>query len=146
MRSKITTRFVMAIATAAVAPLVVYGLISIYSLRAGNRQSVTDGNLNVARRVAEQIDQYVQSNVKILQAVAAELRNTELRAWQQDRILKDYVIDFAEFRELTLFAADGYVIATSRIGSPRLTVPASTVIGAIWGSVPSYAISYRPRR
>ena len=125
MRSKITTRFVMAIATAAVAPLVVYGLISIYSLRAGNRQSVTDGNLNVARRVAEQIDQYVQSNVKILQAVAAELRNTELRAWQQDRILKDYVIDFAEFRELTLFAADGYVIATSRIGSPRLTVPAA---------------------
>ena len=115
----------MAIATAAVAPLVVYGLTSIYSLRAGNRQSVTDGNLNVARRVAEQIDQYVQSNVKILQAVAAELRNTELRAWQQDRILKDYVIDFAEFRELTLFAADGYVIATSRIGKPRLTVPAA---------------------
>ena len=113
----------MAIATAAVAPLLVYGLVSIYSLRTGNRQSVTAGNLNVAGRAAQQIEQYVQSNVKVLQAVSAELRNTDLRAWQQDRILKDYVLDFPEFRELTLFSPEGRVVATSRIGSPRLSIP-----------------------
>ena len=123
MHLKITARFVVAVVTAAVAPLLVYGLVSIYSLRTGNETSVTEGNLNVARRVAQQIEQYMDSNVKVLQAVASELRNTELQQWQQDRIVKNYVLDFREFRELTLFAPDGTVVASSRIAPTRLRVP-----------------------
>ena len=49
---KITARFVAAVVTAAVAPLLLYGLVSIYSLRTGNETSVAEGNLNVARRAA----------------------------------------------------------------------------------------------
>ena len=123
MRSKITTRFVMLVATAAVAPLVVYGLISITSLRTGNQQSVREGNLNVARRAAEQIEFYIQSNLKVIVSLSADLRQTELHAWQQDRILKNHVLDFPEFRELTLFDANGTVAATSAIGTPRAAVP-----------------------
>ena len=123
MHLKITARFVVAVVTAAVAPLLVYGLVSIYSLRTGNETSVTEGNLNVARRVAQQIEQYVDGNVKVLRAVAAELRNTELQRWQQDRIVKNYVLDFREFRELTLFAPDGTVVASSRIAPTSLRVP-----------------------
>ena len=124
MHLKITARFVTAVVTAAVAPLVIYGIISISSLRAGNRQSVTEGNLNVAERAAQQITSYMDGNVKVLRAVAADLRNTDLRTWQQDRILKNYVLDFPEFRELTLFAPDGAVVVTSRAGTARLSVPA----------------------
>ena len=120
---KITGRFVSAVATAAVAPLLVFGFVSIYSLRTANETSVTDGNLNVARHVAQQIGQYMSANVKVLRAVAAELRSTDLKQWQQDRILKDYVLDFPEYRELTLFAVDGTTIATSRIGEATLGVP-----------------------
>ena len=43
----ITTRFVMLVATAAVAPLLLYGAVSVYSLRTGSRQSVIAGNRNV---------------------------------------------------------------------------------------------------
>ena len=135
MQLKITGRFVLAIATAAVAPLLIFGVVSIYSLRTANETSVTDGNLNVAKQVAQRIEQYMNTNVKVLRAVAAELRGTELRAWQQDRILKDYVLDFPEYRELTLFALDGAAIATSRIGAPTLSVP-STDDG---GSTPTIA-------
>ena len=81
MLLNITARFVVAVVTAAVAPLLVYGLVSMYSLRTGNETSVAEGNLNVARRVAQQIEQYMESNVKVLQAVAAELRHTQLRTW-----------------------------------------------------------------
>ena len=123
MRLTITARFVAAVVTAAVAPLLVYGLVSIYSLRTGNETSVAEGNLNVARRAAEQIEQYMDSNVKVLQAVAAELRHTELQPWQQDRIVKNYVLDFREFRELTLFAPDGTTVASSRIGPTSLRAP-----------------------
>ena len=123
MRLGITARFVAAVVTAAVAPLLVYGLVSIYSLRTGNETSVAEGNLNVARRVAQQIEQYMDSNVKVLRAVAAELRHTELRTWQQDRIVKNYVLDLREFRELTLFAADRTVVASSRLSATSLRVP-----------------------
>lgn len=123
MHLKITARFVAAVVTAAVAPLLVYGLVSIYSLRTGNETSVAEGNLNVARRAAQQIEQYMDSNVKVLQAVAADLRHTELQRWQQDRIVKNYVLDFREFRELTLFAPDGTTVASSRIGTTSLRVP-----------------------
>ena len=123
MRLNITARFVVAVVTAAVAPLLIYGLVSIYSLRTGNETSVTEGNLNVARRAAQQIEQYMDSNVKVLQAVAAELRHTDLRTWQQDRIVKNYVLDFREFRELTLFGPDRTVVASSRLAPTSLRVP-----------------------
>ena len=41
----ITSRFVMLIATAAVAPLVIYGVVSMRQLRSGTEESVTKGNL-----------------------------------------------------------------------------------------------------
>ena len=124
MTSKITTRFVLLVATAAVAPLVIYGIVSIYSLWTGIRQSMIAGNLNVAVRAAEQIDLYIDNNVKVLQALGANLRNTQLEPWQQDRIVKDYVLEFPEFREITLFDSTGDPIVSSRFGEPRLTVPA----------------------
>ena len=126
MHLGITSRFIAAVVTAAVAPLLVYGLASIYSLRTGNQRSVTEGNLYVAEGAAERIDQYVTRSVKALETVAAQLRDTDLRVWQQDRILKNYVLDFPEFREITLFSPQDDVVATSRVAPTRLTVPAAS--------------------
>jgi signal transduction histidine kinase len=111
------------LATAAVVPLLTYGVVSVYSLREGTRRTVTDGNLEVARQVGEQIRRYVSTNLQILHALAADLDNTGLDAEQQDRILKNYVLRFPEFRELTAFDAEGRPIATSRIGVPTVKVP-----------------------
>lgn len=130
MRTRtITARFVMLVATAAVAPLLLYGLVSISTLQRGTRTSVIAGNLNVATRAAEQIQVYLATNVKILQTVAADLQNTYLEAWQQDRILKNYVLQFPEFREVTLFDAAGRPLATSRIDAPTLRVPDAKAVG-----------------
>jgi len=127
MRSPLTRRFVLFVATAAVAPLLIYGLLSIGSLWRGTRESVRAGNLNVATRAASQIDQYLANAFKVLRSLGADLRQTRLAAWQQDRILKNYVLDFPEFRELTLFGADGSVV-TSRLGSPAVRPPAASAV------------------
>jgi signal transduction histidine kinase len=112
-------------AAAAVVPLLAYGAISILSLRNGAEQAVIQGNLNVARRVAEQIDLYVTGSVKILKAVAADLQQTGLEPWQQDRILKNFILQFPEFRELTLLDDDGRVLVSSSLGTPTAIVPGS---------------------
>lgn len=119
----ISTRFAVLLAAAAVLPLIVYGVVSIATLQRGTRETVISGNLNVATRAADEIRRYVRTNAELLKALAADLQNTGLERWQQDRILKNYVLQFREFREITLFAADGSVVATSRIGKPRIGVP-----------------------
>ena len=113
------------LAAAGVLPLLVYGAVSIYSLRDATRRSVITGNENVARRVAEQIALYVQSNVDILQSVAGNLTNTNLARWQQDRILKTAVLDFPEFRKITLYDAAGSQLASSQVGQSRVQFPQS---------------------
>ncbi len=122
---KITTRFALLMAAAAVMPLLAYGAVSMYSLRTGAQETVVQGNLNVARQVAEQIDLYVTGSVKILKAVAADLQQTGLAPWQQDRILKNYVLEFPEFQELTLIDESGKATISSRLGRPTVAVPGS---------------------
>jgi signal transduction histidine kinase len=120
---RITSRFILLIATAAVLPLLVYGFWSINSLRTGTDISVRKGNENVAKQVAEQVTMYMKHNQRVLQAVGSELGSTALTNWQQERTLKDYVLEFPEFGEITVFDSALKPVATSAVGANRLTVP-----------------------
>ncbi|HWT45334.1 MAG TPA: cache domain-containing protein, partial [Vicinamibacterales bacterium] len=127
----ITSRFVLLIGSAAVAPLILYGVVSVTSLRNGTRESVTDGNLKVAGQVAAEIDLYMRDNVRVLRSLGTELTATSLYTWQQNRILKDYVLAFPEFRELTLFDGSGHALATSALGQSRLAPPSAKSSDAV---------------
>jgi signal transduction histidine kinase len=119
----IATRFALLLGVAAVVPLLAYGAVSIVSLQRGTRESVVNGNQNVAVRAAEEIRRYVVTNAELLKALAADLQDTGLTTRQQDQILKNYVLRFREFRELSLFDEHGAMIASSRVGKPRVSVP-----------------------
>ena len=119
----ISTRFALLLAAAAVLPLLIYGFVSLLSLQRGTRQSIIAGNLNVANRAAEEIRRYVSTNAALLKALSADLQNTGLQPWQQDRILKNYVLQFREFREITLFDENAAPLASSRVGAPRVQIP-----------------------
>ena len=120
---RISTRFALLLGLAAVVPLLVYGLVSILSLQRGTRESVVNGNRNVAVRAAEEIRRYVVTNAELLKALAADLQDTGLTNAQQDQILKNYVLQFREFREITLFDESGASIVSSRVGKPRIAIP-----------------------
>lgn len=119
----IATRFALLVGIAAVVPLLAYGFVSILSLQRGTRESVINGNQNVAVRAAEEIRRYIVSNAELLKALAADLQDTGLSQHQQDQILKNYVLQFREFREITLFDEHGATIASSRVGKPRVVIP-----------------------
>jgi signal transduction histidine kinase len=119
---RITSRFVLLIATAAVLPLFAYGFFSIRSLRNGTYESVQDGNAKVAKQVAEQISLYMQHNTRVLEAVGAELGAIRLTPYQQTRELKDFVLQFREFREITAFNSSFQPVATTASLKTRLTV------------------------
>ena len=121
--NRITSRFVLLIATAAVLPLVIYGAVSVNSLRSGTTGSVIDGNRKVAEQVAAQVELYIRSSTRVLQSIGTELNAVALTPWQQERILKDYVIQFPEFREITVFDAARRPVVTSALRTTRLAVP-----------------------
>jgi signal transduction histidine kinase len=123
---RIATRFALLLGIAAVVPLLAYGFVSIISLQRGTRESVVNGNRNVAVRAAEEIRRYIVTNASLLKALAADLQDTGLDTRQQDQILKNYVLQFHEFREITLFDEHGGMIASSRVGKPRITIPKDT--------------------
>src|SRR5262249_33380026 len=129
----IPTRFALLLGVAAVLPLLVYGVVSILSLQRGTKESIVAGNRNVATRAAEEIRRYVVTNAALLKALAADLQDTGLDEHQQDQILKNYVLGFREFREITLFDEAGGVVATSRVGKPRVGIPkdASLIIDEV---------------
>ncbi len=124
----LSTRFALLLATAAVFPLLAYGLVSIVSLQRGTRETVIAGNLNVATRAAEEIGRYVSTNAELLKALAADLQDTGLERWQQDRILKNYILQFREFREITLFDEARAPLASSRVGPARVRIPANAPV------------------
>jgi signal transduction histidine kinase len=120
---RITSRFVLLIATAAVLPLLVYGVVSIRLLISGTYSSVIEGNSKVATQAAENVAMYMQNSERVLLAVGAELGATGLTPWQQERTLKDYLLQFPEFREITVFNGSRAPIATSAIGATKLKIP-----------------------
>jgi signal transduction histidine kinase len=124
----IATRFALILALAAVLPLLAYGLVSIWSLNRGTRESVVSGNQNVATRAAEEIRRYVAGNAFILKALGADLQDTGLDRMQQTAIVRNYVLAFREFREITVFDEAGAVVATSRVGAPHAAVPQGATI------------------
>src|SRR3954454_3928121 len=119
----IATRFALLLGAAALLPLVAYGVVSLLSLQRGTRESVINGNQNVAVRASDEIRRYVVTNAELLKGLAANLQDTGLTQRQQDQILKNYILQFREFREITLFDEQGEMIASSRVGNPRVVIP-----------------------
>ena len=113
----------MLIATAAVLPLMVYGAVSMGRLREGTERSVREGNLELAEQVASQLKLYIENNGRILRSIGEELGSTSLATWQKTRILTNHVLEFPEFREISMLDASGRTVATSRLGEARTKLP-----------------------
>ena len=122
---RITGRFVLLIATAAVLPLLVYGLVSVRKLTDSTKQSVSLGNQAVAQQIAAQIKLYFDNSHRVLASIGTEIRSTQLEQWQQEQILRNHVLDFPEFREISVFDAGARLRASSRVGTSTLKIPSA---------------------
>ncbi len=100
----------------------------MWRLQTGTRETVTTGNIGVATQVAERISQYITHNISTLRSVGLELGGVDLQQWQQTRMLKDYILEFPEFSEITFFDSGGRVLATSRLDAARLSIPESSSV------------------
>ena len=114
---RISTKLIILLVSAALIPLVLFGIFSIMASRAATYRSVSEGNLNVAKRAADQIELYVQNGFQILKGIAENINRTHLEPWQKETIIKNYVINFEQFHEIYLTDREGIQGATTDLGA-----------------------------
>jgi two-component system NtrC family sensor kinase len=108
---------IILLVSAALVPLVLFGIFSIMTSRAANYRSVSEGNLNVAKRAADQIELYVQNGIQILKGIAENVNRIRLEPWQKETIIKNYVINFEQFHEIYVTDRKGMQAATTDLGA-----------------------------
>jgi len=113
---KVSAKLIVLLILAALVPMTFYGIISIWASRRANYRSVSEGNLNVARRAAEQIELYVVNSINILRAISENINRIDLQDWQKETILKNYVMNFDEFEEIYMTDEKGRLTVTTSFG------------------------------
>ncbi|MFQ5598691.1 MAG: ATP-binding protein, partial [Nitrospiria bacterium] len=108
---------------AALIPMTLFGIVSIYTARETARALVMEENLEVAKRAAHQIEQYLDNSEHILKSLAQNLGKTDLLPWQKERFVRNHVIEFEEFHSIDLTDGAGKILATSRLDNTSEDAP-----------------------
>ena len=111
----ITRRMALLVTTAALVPLLIFGIVAGWSLRETTRASVRDSHAAIATRAAEAIGLYMMSSEQLVRSAVSDLIGTGLTRAQQARVLLNHVTLTGEITSLTLFDGDGRPVATSEL-------------------------------
>lgn len=109
----ITRRMALLVTTAALVPLVVFGIVAWLTVESVTRSTVIENNRTLVQRGAEAVTLFVNGSFNLMRAAGADIQGTGLQQWQQNRVLSNYVLDLPEFRELALFDSHGALVASS---------------------------------
>src|SRR3989338_2520169 len=110
---RLSTKLIILLILAALVPLGLYGLLSIWTSRKAQYQSVSQGNQRVAVRAADQTQLHVNNSLSILKAIAENINRVGLEGWQQEAIIKNYVINFPELQEAYITDRRGQIALTT---------------------------------
>lgn len=121
MTSRISAKLLLLLIFGALLPMLFFGAAAIYAARRATFVSVTTGHQRMAARAAAQIHQYLENTERLLQALGNNVRGIRLSPSQQDRMFKNYVLDFKEFSRIYLADEKGRKITTSEVGESALT-------------------------
>ncbi|MEW5802743.1 MAG: sensor histidine kinase [bacterium] len=113
--TKISIKLICLLVLSALAPLSVYGIFSIYTSRKAYYQSASEGNKHVAIGTAEQIELYVKNTHNILQGLASNINRIYLNKWQKEVIIRNFVINFDEFKKISIINSNGREVASSSL-------------------------------
>jgi signal transduction histidine kinase len=99
----ITRRMALLVTTAAMLPLLIFGVVAGLTLRATTRQSVMENHAAIAARAADSIALYLTSTERLVRSAASDLMGTGLTPAQQRRVLFNHVTLTREIKSITLY-------------------------------------------
>ncbi len=114
----LSAKLIILLITAVLVPLSLYGVLSIGTSRHYNFKVIAEGNSNVAKRAAEEIDLYVTNSIAILNALSQNIGRFNIPAHEQELILSNYVLNFPEIQEICITDSEGKKIISADGRSP----------------------------
>lgn len=120
---RLSRRVALTGALAALVPLLAFGATALQTLRTATRQSVGEGIAALTLRTAAQMDSWLSRTATTVAALAAELEGTGLVRAQQERVLRNYLLAFPEFKQITFFDNDGRPIVSTHLSLEGLSLP-----------------------
>ena len=112
--NKVSNKLIIVLILSALVPMTLFGGLAIWTARETASGIVAEGNLEVARRAGQQIEQYISNSVLVLEALAQNLAKADLHPWQKERVIKNYTLQFEQFESIDLTDRFGQIISTSR--------------------------------
>jgi len=109
----ISTKLIFLLVFAVVVPLSLYGILSILTSRYYHFKAITEGNINVARRAAGEIDLYITNSIAILEALAQNIGRFHISETEQRLIVRNYILNFPQFQQISLIDIKGKEIITT---------------------------------
>lgn len=109
----LSAKLIILLVIAGFVPLIVYGILSIWTSRYFNFKVVKEGNINVAKRAAEEIDLYITNRVSILNALLQNLGGPHMPLQEGKLIVENYILNFPEFRYISIMDKEGRELISS---------------------------------
>lgn len=115
--NKVSSKLILLLILSALIPMTFFGIMAVWTAREAARRIVAEENLQVAKRAAHQIEQYVTNSIMVLEALAQNLAKTDLKNWQKERMVKNYVLQFEQFQMIDLTDKQGRLVVTSQLNA-----------------------------
>lgn len=117
---RFATRLALALATAALVPLVAFGTWAFLSLQQETKRAAIEATMALAEREAGDMRRELERETTILSALADDLLAATSSPERQLGILDNYTMRFPSLRGITVFAPSGEVVVQSPQGGPSL--------------------------
>jgi len=98
-------------------PLIFFGTMAVRRAVEAQHEAISRGNALVAERSAEQIGQYVAMLRDVLRALSENINRPGIDRNLQESIVRNYIINFKQFQEITLVNSRGRELITQGIVS-----------------------------
>lgn len=135
MRS-IFSKLILLFLLTALIPIGISYFVSTLQVRKATEKSVIQGNLEVAKVAATDVENYFENARRVLKALAAQFGELNLTEHQKDRLLKNSYLDFKYFQNIHLFDLDGKLIATSLLEPKPEKIPFDKILPQIKAQKP----------
>jgi len=93
-------------------PLMVFGTMAVRRAVEAQYETISRGNALVAARSAEQIGQYVAMLRNVLRALSENINRPGIERDLQEAIIRNYIINFKQFQEISLVNSKGRELIT----------------------------------
>lgn len=125
MFSRVSRKIVLLILVTGLLPLALFGAYAIGRAYETSRRTVVASHAALAEQVVGRVDQYVENNVALLEAIAGYIPGSGLDEDRKIGVLRRSVLDFEQYDYLRVLNLSGDVVMTSELAVPGINFAAN---------------------